>query len=80
MSTAFLISVVLIMPLTAWLAGVIGRKRFYLLSVALFTAGSILCGLSSTLGVLIAFRVLQGLGGGALLPIAQAILRESFPP
>lgn len=79
-STAFLISVVLIMPLTAWLAGVIGRKRFYLLSVALFTAGSILCGFSSTLGELIAFRVLQGLGGGALLPIAQAILRESFPP
>ncbi len=78
-STSYLITVVLVMPLTAWLGTVIGRKRVYLWSVVIFTVASAFCGLSRTLGQLIFFRVVQGLGGGALQPIAQAIMRESFP-
>ncbi len=78
-STSYLIAVVIVMPLTAWLGTVLGRKRVYLLSVLIFTIASAFCGLSRTLGQLIFFRVLQGLGGGALQPIAQAIMRETFP-
>ena len=78
-TTSYLITVVLVMPLTAWLASVLGRKRMYLFSVIIFTGASALCGLSRTLGQLIAFRVLQGIGGGALQPVAQAIMRETFP-
>lgn len=78
-TTSYLISVVLVMPLTAWLASVLGRKRLYLFSVIIFTVASALCGFSRTLGQLMAFRVLQGVGGGALLPVAQAIMRETFP-
>ena len=58
---------------------VIGRKRFYMICVALFTVSSCLCGLAPTLGSLIFFRVLQGIGGGALQPMSQAILVETFP-
>ncbi len=79
-STAYLIAVVIVMPLTAWLGTVLGRKRMYVLAVLIFTTASVLCGLSRTLGQLILFRVLQGLGGGALQPVAQAIMRETFPP
>ncbi|HLY22357.1 MAG TPA: DHA2 family efflux MFS transporter permease subunit [bacterium] len=79
-STSYLIAVVIVMPLTAWFASVLGRKRFYILSVAVFTVASAFCGFSRTLGQLIFFRVLQGLGGGALQPIAQSIMRETFPP
>jgi DHA2 family multidrug resistance protein len=79
-TTSYLISVVLVMPLTAWLASVLGRKRMYTFSVIIFTAASALCGFSRTLGQLVAFRVLQGLGGGALQPVSQAIMRETFPP
>ncbi|HLW49129.1 MAG TPA: DHA2 family efflux MFS transporter permease subunit [bacterium] len=79
-STSYLITVVIVMPLTAWFASVLGRRRFYMYSVALFTVASAFCGMSRTLGQLIFFRVLQGLGGGALQPVAQAIMRESFPP
>ncbi len=78
-STSYLITVVIVMPLTAWLGTAIGRRRVFLLSVLIFTAASVFCGLSRTLGQLIFFRVLQGLGGGALQPIAQAIMRETFP-
>lgn len=79
-STAYLITVVIVMPLTAWLSSVLGRKRMYLLAVTVFTGASVMCGLSRTLGQLITFRVIQGLGGGALQPVAQAIMRETFPP
>jgi len=79
-STSYLITVVIVMPLTAWLASVLGRRRFYMYSVGLFTIASAFCGMSRTLGQLIFFRVLQGLGGGALQPVAQAIMRETFPP
>lgn len=78
-TTSYLIAVVIIMPLTAWLGTVIGRKRMYLLAVTIFTLASVACGLSRTLAQLIAFRVLQGLGAGALQPVAQAIMRETYP-
>jgi len=77
--TSYLISLVIIMPLTAWVASVLGRRNMYLVAVAIFAIASVLCGLSRNLGQLIAFRVLQGFGGGALQPTAQAIMRETFP-
>ena len=79
-TTSYLIAVALVMPLTAWLSSVLGRKRMYQLSVVLFTVASALCGFSRTLGQLIAFRVIQGLGGGVLQPVSQSIMRETFPP
>jgi DHA2 family multidrug resistance protein len=62
-----------------WFSMLMGRKRFYMLCVALFTISSFLCGIAPSLGMLILFRVVQGIGGGALQPVAQAILVESFP-
>ncbi len=79
-TTGYLIAVVIIMPLTAWFGSVLGRKRMYLTAVLIFTGASIACGFSRTIEQLILFRVLQGLGGGALQPVAQAIMRETFPP
>jgi len=79
-TTSYLITLVIIMPLTAWVGSVLGRKRIFILAVTLFTVASALCGFARTLGELIAFRILQGLGGGALQPISQAIMRETFPP
>jgi len=79
-STSYLITLVIIMPLTAWVGSVLGRKRMFLVAVTLFTIASALCGFARTLGQLILFRVLQGLGGGALQPTSQAIMRETFPP
>lgn len=78
-TTSYLIAVVIIMPLTAWLGTVVGRKRMYLAALTIFTLSSVACGLSRTLGQLIAFRVLQGLGAGALQPVSQAIMRETYP-
>ena len=67
------------MPLVSFLGRRFGQKRVYLFCLALFLLGSALCGLSRTLPQLIAFRVLQGLGGGALQPTEEAILRQTFP-
>ena len=78
-STSYLVALVIIMPLTAWLSSILGRKRMYLIAVGIFTGASLLCGLSRTLGQLILFRVIQGIGGGVLSPTTQAIARESFP-
>jgi MFS transporter, DHA2 family, multidrug resistance protein len=78
--TSYLISNAVILPLTAWLGNRFQRKRFLLFCIFLFTASSLLCGLSVNLPMLLFMRVLQGLGGGALAPISQAILMESFPP
>jgi len=78
-ATGYMLSNVITMPVVALLASRIGRKRFYILSVALFTCASMLCGLAWDLTSMVAFRILQGIGGGALLPLAQAILRETFP-
>ncbi len=79
-STSYLVSNAIVLPLSGWLATVIGRKRFYMLAVALFTASSFLCGIAWNLNSLIFFRVLQGLGGGGLAPSEQSILADTFPP
>jgi MFS transporter, DHA2 family, multidrug resistance protein len=79
-ATGYLIAVVVILPLTSWLASVIGRKNLYLIALVIFTASSLCCGLSPTLPVLLFFRLLQGLGAGLMQPIAMAILREIYPP
>src|SRR5579883_1732965 len=78
--TSYLVSNAIILPISAWLATTLGRKRFYMTCVALFTMSSFLCGLAPTLGMLILFRVLQGAGGGGLAPSEQAILADTFPP
>src|SRR3974390_2504479 len=77
--TSYLVSNAIILPISAWLSTIIGRKRFYMICVALFTASSFLCGLAPSLGMLIFFRVLQGVGGGGLQPSEQAILADTFP-
>ena len=78
--TSYLVSNGIILPLGAWLSDVMGRKRFYMTCVALFTVCSFLCGIAPSLGMLIVFRVLQGAAGGGLQPSEQAILADTFPP
>src|SRR5207249_2040380 len=78
-STGYIIALVIIMPLTAWLGVTFGRKRVYMSCLALFTAASFFCGTARSLTTLLIFRVIQGLGAGALQPTEQAILRETFP-
>jgi MFS transporter, DHA2 family, multidrug resistance protein len=78
--TTFLIANAIIIPISGWLADVIGRKRYYMISVALFTFASLLCGLAPSLGFLIAARILQGIGGGGLAPVEQSMLADTFPP
>lgn len=77
--TSYLISNAIILPISGWLASVMGRKCFYMTCVALFTVGSLLCGLAPSLGALLICRVLQGAGGGGLAPSEQAILADTFP-
>ena len=77
--TSYLVSNAIILSAAGWLSRYFGRKRYLLYSVLLFTASSALCGLAQSLGFLIVARILQGLGGGGLQPVAQAILLESFP-
>jgi DHA2 family multidrug resistance protein len=76
--TSYLVANAVVLPLSAWLSEVIGRKRYYLICVALFTGSSLLCGLAPSLGTLIFFRILQGIGGGGLAPVSQAILVDTF--
>jgi DHA2 family multidrug resistance protein len=78
--TSYLVSNAIVLPLSGWVSNRIGRKRFYMSCVALFTISSFLCGLAPTLSALIFFRVLQGVGGGGLQPSEQAILADTFPP
>lgn len=77
--TSYLVSNAVVLPLSAWLSRVFGRKRYYMLCVVLFTVSSLLCGLAPSLSLLIFFRVLQGVGGGGLAPVEQAILVDTFP-
>jgi len=77
--TSYLVSNAIVLPLSGWFSSLFGRKNFYMFCVALFTVSSFLCGLAPSLGLLVFFRVLQGAGGGALQPVSQAILVESFP-
>lgn len=78
--TSYLVSNAIVLPLSAWLSTLFGRKNFYMGCVVLFTVSSFLCGIAPSLFLLIVFRVIQGLGGGGLQPSAQAIMADSFPP
>jgi len=78
--TSYAISNVIIIPLSGMLSTLFGRKRYFTFSIALFTFASLMCGLSNSLWVLVAWRFVQGLGGGALLSTAQTILVDAFPP
>ena len=78
--TTYLIANAVVLPASGWLSNVIGRKRFYMICVATFTISSLLCGLAPSLGALIFFRILQGLGGGGMPTSEQAILADTFPP
>lgn len=78
-ASAYMLSNVIIMPIVAMLSSRFGRKRFYLFSVLLFSVSSMLCGMAWDLRSMIVFRVVQGIGGGTLIPVSQAILRETFP-
>ena len=77
--TSYLVANAIVLPMSGWLARYLGRKKLLLLCVSGFTVTSLLCGLAGSLSTLIFFRVLQGLSGGGLQPLAQAILLESFP-
>jgi DHA2 family multidrug resistance protein len=77
--TSYLVANAIILPLSAWLSRVFGRKNYYMGCVAIFTLSSLFCGLAPNLGTLIFFRVLQGIGGGGLAPVEQAILVDTFP-
>jgi MFS transporter, DHA2 family, multidrug resistance protein len=78
--TSYLVSNAIILPISGWLAGALGRKRFFMSCLGIFTVSSLLCGVAPSLGFLLLFRVLQGAGGGGLQPMAQAILADTFPP
>jgi DHA2 family multidrug resistance protein len=78
--TSYLVSNAIVLPMTGWLAGAIGRKRFFMSCLAVFTVSSLLCGIAPSLSFLLLFRVMQGAGGGGLQPMAQAILADTFPP
>lgn len=78
--TSYLAANAVVIPMAGWLARIFGRKRYLIFSIILFTASSLLCGLSWSIQSLIFFRVLQGIGGAALQPLSQAILLETFPP
>jgi len=78
--TSYLASNAIIIPMTGWLSRLFGRKRYLIFSISLFTFSSFMCGSSWNLQSLVFFRILQGIGGGALQPISQAILLETFPP
>src|SRR5581483_6540943 len=77
--TGFVIATVMVMPLTGFLARLFGQKRVYMTCLVIFIAGSALCGMARTLPLLVVFRIIQGMGAGALQPTEQAILRQTFP-
>ncbi len=78
--TSYLTANAVILPMTGWLANFFGRKRLLMVAVSGFTIASSLCGLSPTLGILVFFRIIQGLTGGVMQPLSQAVLLEAFPP
>jgi DHA2 family multidrug resistance protein len=79
-STGYIVANVIVLPVTGWMSAYFGRRRYFAGSIALFTVASVLCGNAHTLTELVVFRIIQGLGGGALLSTAQATLYEVFPP
>jgi DHA2 family multidrug resistance protein len=78
--TSYLVANAIVLSISGWLSTVIGRKRFYMICVAIFTVSSLLCGFAWNLQALVLFRILQGLGGGGMATSEQAILADSFPP
>src|SRR5580692_5606503 len=78
--TSYLAANAIILPISGWLAANIGRRRYFLLSIAVFTISSVFCGMATSLNQLILFRVVQGLAGGGLQPSSQGILLDTFPP
>jgi DHA2 family multidrug resistance protein len=78
--TSYLVSNAIVLPITGWLVSVMGRKRFFLICISLFTVSSLFCGIAPSLAILLLSRVIQGAGGGGLQPMAQAILADTFPP
>ena len=77
--TGYIIANAIVLPISSWLSAQFGRKIYYTTCIILFTASSVACGLSTSLGMLVFFRIIQGLAGGALLPTSQALIFESFP-
>ena len=78
-ASGYMLSNVIVMPLVAFFSNRFGRQRFLMFSVLLFTCGSMACGMARSLTSMVMFRAVQGVGGGALIPVSQAILRETFP-
>src|SRR5271167_1948551 len=78
--TSYLVSTAIMLPASAWFASYFGRKRFLIGCTMVFTLASLLCGMAGSMTMLIVSRVLQGVGGGAMQPLSQSILLESFPP
>ena len=78
--TSYLVANAVIIPISGWLTNAIGRKRYFIFSIILFTASSFLCGISPNLTTLVLARVFQGIGGGGLAPVEQSILADTFPP
>jgi MFS transporter, DHA2 family, multidrug resistance protein len=78
--TSYLVSNAVVLPVSGWLANVLGRKRFYMLCVGLFTASSLLCAMSTSLSMMLVARVLQGIGGGGMAPTEQSMFADTFPP
>ncbi len=78
--TTYLVANAVVLPMSAWLSRVFGRKNYYLGCVALFTLTSFFCGVAPSLGIMLSSRVLQGLAGGGMVPVAQAVLVDTFPP
>jgi MFS transporter, DHA2 family, multidrug resistance protein len=78
--TTYLVSNAIVLTASSFLARMLGRKTFFLICLGLFTLSSILCGIAPNLNALLLFRVLEGFGGGGMVPVAQSILADSFPP
>src|SRR6201996_259222 len=78
--TTYLVANAVVLPMTAWFSRLFGRKTYYLICVVLFTFSSLFCGLAPSLGFMLLWRIVQGVGGGGLAPVAQAILVDTFPP
>jgi MFS transporter, DHA2 family, multidrug resistance protein len=79
-TTSYLVSNAIVLPISGWLANVVGRKRFYMICVLIFTVSSVACGFATSLPLMIVFRVLQGFGGGGLAPVEQSIFADTFTP
>ncbi len=78
--TTYLVANAIVLPISGWISSAVGRKRFFMICIVLFTACSLLCGFAPSLPILLAARALQGAGGGGMQPMAQAIMADSFPP